>query len=223
MENIINRVNITIWLPTLVCSFVMFLCWLSGINITHSLYDFIIGNSYDVIGVIVPIVWLVCLGVGLAIYSNRDAYQAGSKEPVKEQGSLYKIKELRSNPLKHISALSYNKQSDQVIERFNPKRKLPAHLIIESEAEREQTPTSITAKFSDNGGKKNEIESTTEQNNSDQKNETVVDSTSHKTTPSSGTININTAIKGESFATEERLNKYKELLKKANQKKKKVA
>lgn len=221
----IFRIYLKIWLPVTVLTFLALVLVISGINFIRSLYDFIIGNPFDIIGVIIAIGWLSSLAWGFIAYQNRAALSVSeSAGATKKQGSLYKIKEVRTNALKNISASAYNHESRQVIERFNPTPKEPQQPKQENEPDASNQSSNISNKFSNSGEKK-------EENSNDAVNEQQQNKESNKQSsvvpakePVKETANlaaINTAIKGESYATPLELDKYKERLRKLKQKRSK--
>ena len=218
---IINRTHIKIWFPTIVLTFLAIVFAINDINFIQSVYDFIIGNPFDIAGVIIAIGWLSSLAWGFIAYRNRAVLSTSTKDrATEEQGSLYKIKGMRTNALKHISASAYNEESRQVIERFNPTPTETQQPKQENKPDVTNQPSSISSKFSNNGEKKEENSTSTVEDKQQNQESNKQDSKA----PAKETANyaaVNTAIKGESYATSVELDKYKERIQRLKQKRNK--
>ncbi|MFD2937717.1 hypothetical protein [Spirosoma flavum] len=207
------------WLPICLASVGVFLYAFSGRNFAHNLFTFIIGDSYNLVGLSLAILWLTCL-VWVIIKGRQIETSEGESS-----GSLFKIASVREHHLLHVSATPYNEQSRQVIARFNPdpakgqekdNNKGPA---VKQE---HQNNTSITGNFPNNGKKKEqskEVAKEAETNTEDNK-KSAPDSkpaeVSNKPTDSidKGPLaDVNTSIKGVSLLDEEKANKIKGRLK----------
>lgn len=212
MQNIINRSFLVIWLPSVAMTLLIVILSAIGINFVHKIFDFIVGNPYDISSVLIGLVWLFSMSWTLLAFLNRNTFKSDLLDHPESHGSLYKITSIRESALKHVSASAYNNESKNVIRKYNPSSKqLTEEVVIhELMPESETMPTDK----SDNGEKKEEVTTTAEF--------AGLTATPHiGSNLPVGHATINTAIKGESHATDESKEKYREVLRKIADKRKK--
>lgn len=214
-----KSINLIKWLPVGVASIGVVLYFSSGRNFAHNLYSFIIGDSYNSVGVYLSILWLTSL-VWVVIKGRQIEAVEGESS-----GSLYRIASVREKHLLHVIATPYNEQSKQVIARLKPNpvnqqekdnNKRPA---VEKKP---QNTTSITGNFSDSGKKKDQTKevATDAGTNPIDKTKTAHDSkTDEVSNQPADSIdkgplaNVNTEIKGVSLLDEAKANKLRGNLK----------
>lgn len=221
MINIIKKPYTVIWLPFASLTTIAFLFWLCGINFAQSIFNFIVGEAYDIIAIIISCLWLCGTCWGMIAYLNKDVFASNSSESEQKQGSLYKITTLRDNALKHVSATKYNIDSLNIIRQYNPTSQLlPKEKPEEGDKSKEpieQEATSKESEVPDKGEKKSE----TSQPPEPKPSTTSAKSHSSDSAKKGATYaTVNTAIKGESFATDDTKAKYTEMLKKIAEKRK---
>ena len=217
MQNIINRPIVVIWLPFAAMTMLVVLSSLLGINFTQSIFDFIVGNPYDIIAVFIGCLWLSSACWGLVAHLNKEVFSSNVNESNQTQGSLYKITSLRENALKHVSAVDYNNESLKVIRQLNPTSQLlPKEEPIQEVKEAEVAKN--TSEKLNEGEKK--PQTTQPQEPKSSTTTPAKNKSDNVTTKGAPYAVVNTAIKGESFATDDAKAKYTEILRKIADKRK---
>ena len=214
MQNIINRSFMVIWLPFAVMTVLLFLLSANGINFTQTIFDFIVGNPFDKISIIVGMLWLFSTSWALVAFLNRNVFESNLSDHSQTHGNLYKITSIRETALKHVSACAHNNESKRVIRKYNPSSKQLTEEEVAVIDVSTSEPNSVVTGKSDNGGKK-EVTAP-----ADLKYAEIKSTMQRETGNAVAYAIINTAIKGESFATDDVKEKYKDMLKRIADKQK---
>lgn len=95
MQSIINRSFLIIWLPSVVMTILIILLSIVGINFVHKIFDFIVGNPYDISSVLIGLTWLFSMSWTLLAFLNRNTFRNDMLDRPESHGNLYKITSIR--------------------------------------------------------------------------------------------------------------------------------